>query len=163
MDIEIIKQYGGSTPELSINGLNTFGRLIDVYDGDTVKVILPAFNSYYKFTIRLNGIDTCEIKSKQIELKDYAIKARNRVLELITGINNNINTKKEIKDLLESNVYLVYVECLESDKYGRILANIYKNKDSQSISDILLEENLAYKYSGKTKLSDNEIINIVKK
>lgn len=162
MDIEVFKQYGGSTPELSINGLKTYGRLIDVYDGDTIKVILPAFNSYYKFTLRLNGIDTCEIKSKQLELKDYAIKARNKILELITN-NYEINTKKEIKELLESNVYLVWVECLESDKYGRILANVYKNKDTKSLSDILLEENLAYKYSGKTKLSENEILEIVKK
>jgi endonuclease YncB( thermonuclease family) len=163
MDIEIFKQYGGSTPELSMNGLKTYGRLIDVYDGDTIKVILPAFNSYYKFTLRLNGIDTCEIKSKQNELKDYAIKARNRVLEIITNNNNNINTKKEIKELLESNVYLIWVECLESDKYGRVLANVYKDKDTKSLSNILLEENLAYKYSGKTKLSENEILEIVKK
>ena len=162
MNTEVFKQYGGSTPELSINGLKTYGRLIDVYDGDTIKVILPAFNSYYKFTLRLNGIDTCEMKSKQLEIKHYAIKARNKILELITN-NTQVNTKKEIKELLESNVYLIWVECLESDKYGRVLANIYKDKDTISISDILLEENLAYKYSGKTKLSENEILEIVKK
>jgi endonuclease YncB( thermonuclease family) len=162
MNTEVFKQYGGSTPELSINGLKTYGRLIDVYDGDTIKVILPAFNSYYKFTLRLNGIDTCEMKSKQLEIKHYAIKARNKILELITN-NTQVNTKKEIKELLESNVYLIWVECFESDKYGRVLANIYKDKDTISISDILLEENLAYKYSGKTKLSENEILEIVKK
>jgi len=162
MNTEVFKQYGGSTPELSINGLKTYGRLIDVYDGDTIKVILPAFNSYYKFTLRLNGIDTCEMKSKQLEIKHYAIKARNKILELITN-NTQVNTKKEIKELLESNVYLIWVECLESDKYGRVLANIYKDKDTKSLSDILLEENLAYKYSGKTKLSENEILEIVKK
>jgi endonuclease YncB( thermonuclease family) len=156
MSKEDFKQYGGSTPSLSINGLKCYGRLIDVYDGDTVKVILPTFNSYYKFTIRLNGIDTCEIKSKDKILQDNGIKARDRVLELLT--NNKKNTKKDIKNLLESEVFLVWVECFENDKYGRILANIYKDEnEKKSISEILLEEKLAYTYEGKTKLSNDDI------
>jgi endonuclease YncB( thermonuclease family) len=156
MNKEDFKQYGGSTPSLSINGLKCYGRLIDVYDGDTVKVILPTFNSYYKFTIRLNGIDTCEIKSKDKILQDNGIKARDRVLELLT--NNKKNTKKDIKNLLESDVFLVWVECFDNDKYGRILANIYKDKnETKSISEILLEEKLAYSYEGKKKLSNDDI------
>ena len=156
MNKEDFKQYGGSTPGLSINGLKCYGRLIDVYDGDTVKVILPTFNSYYKFTIRLNGIDTCEIKSKDKILQENGIKARDRVLELLT--NNKKDTKKDIKNLLESEVFLVWVECFENDKYGRILANIYKDEnEKKSISEILLEEKLAYTYEGKTKLSNDDI------
>ena len=156
MNKEDFKQYGGSTPSLSINGLKCYGRLIDVYDGDTVKVILPTFNSYYKFTIRLNGIDTCEIKSKDKILQNNGIKARDRVLELLT--NNKKNTKKDIKNLLESEVFLVWVECFENDKYGRILANIYKDEhEKKSISEILLEEKLAYSYEGKKKLSNDDI------
>jgi endonuclease YncB( thermonuclease family) len=156
MNKEDFKQYGGSTPSLSINGLKCYGRLIDVYDGDTVKVILPTFNSYYKFTIRLNGIDTCEIKSKDKILQENGIKARDRVLELLT--NNKKDTKKDIKNLLESEVFLVWVECFDNDKYGRILANIYKDKnETKSISEILLEEKLAYSYEGKKKLSNDDI------
>ena len=81
MSKEDFRQFGGSTPELSINGLKSYGRLIDIYDGDTIKVILPTFGSYYKFTIRLNDIDTCEIRSKAKVLQDTAIKARNRLFE----------------------------------------------------------------------------------
>lgn len=153
---EDFRQYGGSTPELSINGLKSYGRLIDIYDGDTIKVILPTFDSYYKFTIRLNGIDTCEIRSKDKVLQDNAVKARDRLFELFT--NNKVNTKNDIKDILESDVYLVWVDCLNKDKYGRVLANIYKDKDTtKSVSDILLEEKLAYKYEGKTKLTEDNI------
>jgi len=156
MSKEDFRQYGGSTPELSINGLKSYGRLIDVYDGDTIKVILPTFDSYYKFTIRLNGIDTCEIKSKDKILQENGIKARDRVLELLT--NNKKDTKKDIKNLLESEVFLVWVECFDNDKYGRILANIYKDEnEKKSISEILLEEKLAYSYEGKKKLSNDDI------
>ena len=160
MSKEDFRQFGGSTPELSINGLKSYGRLIDIYDGDTVKVILPTFGSYYKFTIRLNDIDTCELRSKDKVLQDTAIKARDRLFELVT--TSKVNTKNDIKNLLESDVYLVWVECCNKDKYGRILANIYKDKDkdtAKSFSEILLEEKLAYKYEGKTKLSDNDIKN----
>ena len=156
MSKDDFKQYGGSTPELSVNGLKSYGRLIDIYDGDTIKVILPAFNSYYKFTIRLNGIDTCEIRSKDKILQENAVKARDRVFELLT--DNKVNTKSDIKKLLESEVHLVWVDCITKDKYGRVLANIYKNNTTtKSISDILLEEKLAYKYEGKTKLTEDNI------
>lgn len=156
MSIEEFRQFGGSTPELSINGLKSYGRLVDIYDGDTIKVILPTFGSYYKFTIRLNEIDTCEIKSKDKELQENAIKARDRLFELLT--NNKVNTKNDIKKLLEAEVYLVWVECDSKDKYGRVLANIYKDKGTtKSVSEILVEEKLAYIYKGKTKLTDDMI------
>lgn len=156
MSKEDFRQYGGSTPELSVNGLKTYGRLVDVYDGDTVKVVLRAFDSYYKFTMRLNGIDTCEMKSKDKVLQENGIKARDRLFELIT--DKKVISKNDIKTILDTDVYLVWVECCAKDKYGRVLANIYKDKDAtKSVSDILLDEKLAYKYEGKTKLSDEDI------
>jgi endonuclease YncB( thermonuclease family) len=164
MSIEDFRQFGGSTPELSITGVKSYGRLVDIYDGDSVKVILPVFGSYYKFTIRLDGIDTCEIRSKDTVLQEYAIKARGRLFELLTAntpytkVYTKIDANKDIKKLLDAEVYLVWVECGNKDKYGRILANIYKDKAStQSVSSILLEEKLAYRYEGKTKLTDDMI------
>jgi endonuclease YncB( thermonuclease family) len=162
MSIEEFRQFGGSTPELSINGLKSYGRLVDIYDGDTVKIVLPVFDSFYKFSIRLNEIDTCEIKSKDKVLQENAIKARNRLFELLTNNKvdavNSINGKNDIKKALDAEVYLVWVECDSKDKYGRILANIYKDKGStKSVSEILIEEKLAYRYGGKTKMTDEMI------
>uniref|UniRef100_A0A6C0LCB4 TNase-like domain-containing protein n=1 Tax=viral metagenome TaxID=1070528 RepID=A0A6C0LCB4_9ZZZZ len=162
MSIEEFRQFGGSTPELSINGLKSYGRLVDIYDGDTVKIVLPVFDSYYKFSIRLNEIDTCEIKSKDKVLQENAIKARNRLFELLTNNKvdavNSINGKNDIKKALDAEVYLVWVECDSKDKYGRILANIYKDKGStKSVSEILIEEKLAYRYGGKTKMTEEMI------
>jgi endonuclease YncB( thermonuclease family) len=156
MSKEDFKQYGGSTPELSVAGVKCFGRLVEIYDGDTVKVVLNVFGSYYKFTMRLNGIDTCEIKSKDKVLQEYGVKTRDRLFEILT--DKKVVTKNDIKSILDTDVYLVWVECCAKDKYGRVLANIYKNKDdTKSVSDILLDEKLAYKYEGKTKLTDEGI------
>jgi endonuclease YncB( thermonuclease family) len=146
-----------NTDEFTFNGLKMVGRVVNIHDGDTMNVILPVFDTNLcRFSIRLNGIDTCEIKSKDKVLQDNALKARDRVFELLT--NNKVNTKNDIKKLLESEVYLVWVECLNKDKYGRVLANIYKDKGTtKTVSEILLEEKLAYKYEGKTKLSEDNI------
>jgi endonuclease YncB( thermonuclease family) len=118
------------------------------------------FNTFYKFKIRIMGIDTCEMKSKNKANKDLAIKARNRLLELITKQPIDplmINTKKHIDDLLNKEVYLVYVHCLEFEKFGRVLAHLYENETStKSYEDILVEEKLAYRYMGDTKLTEEQ-------
>ena len=56
----------------------------------------------------------------------------------------------------------MWIECVDFDKYGRLLTNVFLNKeDDKSISDILLEEKLAYKYNGDTKLTEEEQIKLL--
>jgi hypothetical protein len=100
------------------------------------------------------------MKSKNKANKDLAIKARNRLLELITKQPIDplvINTKKHIDDLLNKEVYLVYVHCLEFEKFGRVLAHLYEDETStKSYEDVLVEEKLAYRYMGDTKLTEEQ-------
>jgi hypothetical protein len=72
------------TPEFSLCGLTLQGRVLSLYDGDTMKIALPLHNSFYKFTCRLNGIDTCETHSKNVEVKDKALTSKYRIIELLT-------------------------------------------------------------------------------
>jgi len=166
-NLEDFENYGINTPHFSLCNLNIIGRLVDVIDGDSLSIILPIFNNYYKYNIRLNGIDTCEMKSKKEETKKKALKARISILNLVTKQNYSENlTKKEIQNILDKNTILVWVECLEFDKYGRLLANVYqfdnlnmsKLENSSSFSEYLLQNKLAYEYTGKTKLSENDQI-----
>ncbi len=46
------------TPEFSLCGLTLQGKVVECYDADTCKIVLPLQNSFYKFTCRLSGIDT---------------------------------------------------------------------------------------------------------
>jgi endonuclease YncB( thermonuclease family) len=158
---ETFRQYGGaSTPEFSLNNMRTYARVISCYDGDSIGLVIPVFNTFYKFKIRIMGIDTCEMKSKNKANKDLAVKARNRLLELITKQHIDplvINTKKHIDHLLSNEVYLVYVHCFEFEKFGRVLAHIYEHETStQSYADVLVEEKLAYRYTGDTKLTEEQ-------
>ena len=62
------------------------GRVIKVYDGDTITIAskLPFDNSpLYRLSVRLNGIDTPEIKGKTEDEKTAAKQARDALSNLI--------------------------------------------------------------------------------
>jgi len=160
---ELYKEYDNNTNNFTLNGQKLWGRVVSVYDGDTLTVVLNVFGGFYKFSIRMNNIDTCELKSKNIKNKELACIARSRLLSLITekdiSETSTLNDRRKINNVLNKNVYCVWIECLDFDKYGRLLANVYTNETSQeSFSEILIKEKLAYEYKGDTKLTEEEQI-----
>ena len=111
----------------------TEGKVVKVYDGDTITVAtkLPYENSpYYRFSVRLKGIDCPEIRTKNKDEKECATLARDYL--------RNILMDK-----------MVILKEVELEKYGRILAHVYFN--DCNISDTLCEKRLAVKYDGGTK------------
>ena len=112
----------------------TSGKVIKVYDGDTITIIqsIPGSDDseMYKFSIRLNGIDTPEIKTKNQEEKQIAKIAQQTLYDKI--FNKNVILK---------NVKL--------EKYGRLLFDVYY--DNQHLNKWLLDLNLAVPYDGGTK------------
>jgi endonuclease YncB( thermonuclease family) len=113
----------------------TGGRVIKCYDADTITIAskLPYDASpMYRLSVRLNGIDTPEIKGKGVsdEEKEVAKQARDFVSNLVM------------------NKY-VRLENIESEKYGRILADVYIG--DVHLNDLLLKERYAVKYDGGTK------------
>lgn len=148
------------TPLFSLSGLKTHARVVSIYDADTITVVMLFAGKFTKFNLRLYGIDTPEMKSKDITVRDKANKARDRVVQLIT--NTTLPTKKDVQAYLAANIVLVYIECFDQDKWGRTLAQAYiKQGDAKSISDILLEEKLAYPYFGETKLTEEQQIQVL--
>jgi endonuclease YncB( thermonuclease family) len=167
---EIFKKYDNSTtPSFSLNGQTLWGRVVSLYDGDTLTIALNVFTGIYKFSVRMGGIDTCEIKSKNEKNKELACIARSRLLSLITGKDLSemsvLNDRRKINNYLNKGMYFVWVECLDFDKYGRLLANIYKvenDKPENSFSSILIKEKLAYEYKGDTKLTEDQQVECLK-
>ena len=109
-------------------------KIVHVYDGDTVHLVIPQENTktLIKLKARLYGIDTPEMRIP--EQKERAIKAKERLIEMLKKTNNLVNVK-----------------CGEFDKYGRVLVTIYSTEFSKSLNDILIEEGHGYAYFGKTK------------
>jgi len=149
-------------PEFSLQGLTLQGKIVELYDADTCKIVLPVLNSFYKFTCRLNGIDTPEMKplkskpNRESEII-WAKKARAELLKLICTDDKcfeNLDIKKDkIISSLEKNKRLVTVKCLEFDKYGRLLVELYGVDKEKSFNDILVEKNMAVLYGGGTKVN----------
>ena len=115
----------------------TNGFVLKVYDGDTITIAskLPFENSpIYRFSVRLAGIDTPEIKGKTEKEKNTAKDAKNKLETMIMG-----------KQILLKNV--------NTEKYGRILADIYL--EDIHINKWMIEQNLAIEYDGGKKTSWN--------
>jgi endonuclease YncB( thermonuclease family) len=164
--VTFFSNYDLDSPHISLAGIRTYCRIVDVYDGDSLSIVLPYndLNHVYKFQVRLQNIDTCEITSKTLANREKAVKARNRVIELLTNISQpqSLQSRKDVQKLFRDGVYVAWIELSEMDKYNRVLADIYPightSTTSRSISSILLEERLAYPYSGETKKSEVEQI-----
>lgn len=172
-----VEEFAGlnmaAIPEFSLNGKKLFGRIVSVYDGDTITVALNVFGNYYKFSVRLAGIDTCEIKSKDEALKKHAVAARNRLISIVCGLPmdevaaKKLMSRKEICTFFEKNTIIVSLDCQEFDKYGRLLAKVFplsKTEGSvkvggEDISETLVKEKYAYRYGGDTKLTEEELVN----
>jgi len=158
-----------NTNDFSLNGQYIVGRVVDIYDGDTITCVLNILGSFYKFNIRLAEIDTCEMKSKNENNKMFAQKARSRLYELITESQNALDlhiSRKELRDILNKDVYLIKIMCGEFDKYGRLLGWLFNKSNelvipsdmSNSFNHILIKEKLAYEYKGDTKLTEKQQI-----
>jgi endonuclease YncB( thermonuclease family) len=145
-------------PFFSLKGIKSYARILDVYDGDTLTIAIKLYGTILKFRCRLYGIDTCEITSKHPICKDLALKARQRLIELISNKECPIfKEKKEIIDYFTREIAIVWIHCNEQDKYGRVLINVFANpSSSESFSDKLIKERLAYSYMGETKLSEEK-------
>lgn len=104
-------------------------KVISVYDGDTITCMLDlGFNIHVKEKFRLYGIDTPEIRTKDLQEKKEGYRSKARLEELIKN--------KEI-----------YIKVLKKGKFGRWVSKIYLTEndmiDDNSINQLLIKEGLA--------------------
>lgn len=130
-------------PKFALSGTYTC-RIVSLHDGDTFTGVIPLYGTPWKFSIRVDGIDTPEMTSRSPE----AYRARNRLFQLLVGrmdIDTTEYKKAHFDAFFKANYTLFTFEAAGFDKYGRVLANI------PNISQILIREGLAYEYHGGTK------------
>ncbi len=116
-------------------GTVTVSKVISVYDGDTFRVNIASLPPIMgkNIAIRVNGVDTPEIRGKCQYEKNLALKARDFV-------RGKLANAKEIK-----------LTNLQRGKYFRVVANVLV--DGVSLEQELLDNELAYRYSGGKKFS----------
>ena len=112
-----------------------------MYDGDTITIAskLPYDTSpLYRFSVRLNGIDCPEMKGKDEDEKECAQIA-----------------KKEMNDLIMNK--MVTLKNIQTEKYGRILADVYIG--DLHLNQHMIEKRLAVAYDGGTKMKPTNWMN----
>lgn len=103
------------------------------YDGDTITFNIPGIHPLFgkKISIRINGIDTPEIRTKNKCEKEKALQAK-KIVKVIMENANRIDLKN-----------------VKRGKYFRIVADVII--DGQSIKNILIEKKIAIGYDGRKK------------
>jgi len=141
----------------NLDGQEFETKVTNIYDADTCRCVFYLNGKLVKYTIRLVGIDTPEIRPrKTVENRDEEIasakRARNRLIQLATDQTIDLELapgKKEIQKLLDSNKKLITIKCEEFDKYGRLLGKLYDG--DVCFNELLIQEGHAYAYDGGTK------------
>ena len=137
-NLETLNSFDIKTPKFSLKNKFKICKIVDVYDGDTVRGVFENNGVYNKWTIRMYGYDSPEIRpSRKLENRDEIKKKA-----------------KESRDYLKSKILgkLIFLHCLDFDKYGRVLANIYSEEfGEKSVNDHMVEMNYGYPYFGGTK------------
>ena len=114
----------------SFNNEEKQAKCIKVYDGDTITVVFDTFGTLCKHRIRLYGIDTPEIRTKDLVEKEKGFEARDFLRSIILN-------------------KIITIKCGEFDKYGRLLGTVIH--DGSNINELLIEKKYAYAYFGGTK------------
>jgi endonuclease YncB( thermonuclease family) len=128
----------------TFDGRTVYAKVVEVYDGDTCKInMFLHSNILCKFTVRMMGYDCPEIKTRNSTEKHFATRSKNVLSSLILN-------------------KIVKLECLEFDKYGRILGRII-TKDEQNndldVNAFMINNCLGYGYQGDTKKSFDDLLN----
>jgi micrococcal nuclease len=117
-------------------------RVTKIVDGDTIDVEIDlGFNISYSQRVRLNGIDTPESRTTNLEEKKLG-------LEVKEYLKNRLEGKKDIVIKTEKPD--------SSEKYGRILGTL--TIDGASINQEMVDKGYAWGYDGGTKGKDFEAL-----
>ena len=123
----------------SLDGLKTYAKVTNIYDGDTCHLIFDFHtgktnNTLVDIRVRMAHYNCAEIKTIDKEEKEKAIEARDYFRKIC---DNKI----------------VYVEFGHMDKYGRPLVVLYFKKEhcgnlNKSINTHMMDMNHGKKYEG---------------
>lgn len=106
--------------------------VLSVYDGDSIKVSLELMpDLFFSRSIRINGIDTPEIRGKCSKEKRLAKKSK------------DLTTVLAGQQVILKNVF-------EGKFAGRLVGDVY-TLNNEKIADILINHKLARSYDGKSK------------
>lgn len=120
-------------------------RVIDVIDGDTLKVVIAlGFDIYLEKSLRLVDINAPEVRTLNEEVKRYGIRAKQKLEEYVNSGEGRLIVNTMKPDPNES--------------FGRVLGSLYKEGQPLTASEFMLSNRYAWVYSPKVKLTDLSLL-----
>jgi len=113
-----------------------------VVDGDTIDVIIDlGFKTWKKVRVRMEGINTPESRTRDLEEKKRGLAAKDRLVEILKYNNNECTLKVSGVGKFGRAIASVYVDTLSpaSDQSSMTIVNVNKQ---------LIEEGHAVAYDG---------------
>ena len=113
-----------------------------VDDGDTIDVIIDlGFKTWKKVRVRMEGINTPESRTRDLEEKKRGLAAKDRLVEILKYNNNECTLKVSGVGKFGRAIASVYVDTLSpaSDQSSMTIVNVNKQ---------LIEEGHAVAYDG---------------
>lgn len=126
---------------------NYKAEIEEVIDGDTVDVKIDVgFSTFKKIRLRLNGIDTPEVRTSN----DKEKKAGKLVSEFVRKMLRNSTD--------------LYINTKKKGSFGRYLADIYIYRvEKCSFNQYLIEKGFAKKYDSDSEWTEEELDYIINK
>ena len=117
-------------------GSVTVSEVTSIYDGDTFRVNIAEYPALlgYRMSIRVNGIDTPEMRGKCQQEKALAREAKQFTVAKLRAAKS------------------IELKNMKRGKYFRIVADVYV--DGDNLGEMLINENLAVAYNGGHKGKD---------
>ena len=123
------------------------GKVVDVYDGDTCKIVIYYKNEFVKFNIRMYGYDSPELKTKNTIEKQFSLISKQMLEKLILN-------------------KIVKIFCHDFDKYGRLLGSIFINDKNTGeeidVNNFMINKHFGYSYLGEKKTDFNDMLDYYK-
>ena len=136
------------------HGIMTEGRLVKVYDGDTVELEFK-----YKVRVRLLDCWAPEIRTRNLKRKAAGLHSRNVLAHSIPSAKYDINKNTFYADE-PVHLYIPIEEARhlgEVFSMGRVLGTVYLVDEEQSISDKQVQAGQAYKTKAELKVALKEL------
>lgn len=112
-------------------------KVVKIIDGDTLDLDIDlGFDIWHAIRVRMYGIDAPETRTTNLTEKQ-----------------SGLLTKEYVKNWFDKNGYDVVIKTYKekTEKYGRILADVYNTSSSECLNNILIANNLAKPYFGDKK------------
>ena len=112
-------------------------KVIKVVDGDTIDADIDlGFSISLEKRVRLSGVDTPESRTTDLKEKALGLEVKEWLKHKLEGATD-ILIKTQLPD--------------STEKYGRILGNLYINNEALSLNQQMIDEGYAWTYDGGTK------------